>query len=240
MLLLLAALQMSCGGGGNSPVSPSGGSLRYVALGDSITAGVGASDPSRSYASLFSSFLKGRDAGETFTNLGQTGQTTSGLLADLQANTQTRSAVKGARVITISIGANNLLGCITNPLTGGFSASCAAAGVQQFGADWPQIISQIRSSIGSTANIYVINLYSFYPASSPNITAETAVVAQVNAVLTAGATSSASDRYKLVDVYGPFMAGNLCDLTHICSSFDPHPSDAGHAQIAALFEAAYP
>jgi lysophospholipase L1-like esterase len=100
-LLLLAA----CGGGG------SGGGL-YVALGDSLTEGVGATDPaSRSFVALVHSAL-GDDV--ELLNLGHAGDTSGDLinhghLDEAVSALELAGQRQERRLVTITIGGNDLL-----------------------------------------------------------------------------------------------------------------------------------
>jgi lysophospholipase L1-like esterase len=237
LAIALAAIVVGCDSGGSTGTVVKQ-NINYVALGDSITAGNGASDPSRDYVSIFGSWLKSQATTETTTNLGVSGQTSTQFLTELQTSATVRDAVRNADVITISIGGNDFLPCVSST-NGSFDTTCTQAGVTQFSTDWPQIVSTIRTSIGSRAAILVMTLYNFYPTSNPNYSAADAVVQQANTVLINDSTVASTDRYAVADVYTAFKAGQTCDLTHICSTLDPHPSDSGYQLIASVFEGAY-
>lgn len=78
----------------------------YVALGDSLAAGVGAS---RGYVDRYADRLRA-DTGARVrvTNLGVSGQTSSQLLRVLRDDASARRAIGGAEVITFNIGINDL------------------------------------------------------------------------------------------------------------------------------------
>jgi lysophospholipase L1-like esterase len=78
----------------------------YVALGDSLAAGVGAR---RGYVDLYADHLR-KDTGARIelTNLGVSGQTSPQLLRSLRNDPSTRRALRGAEVVTYNIGINDL------------------------------------------------------------------------------------------------------------------------------------
>jgi lysophospholipase L1-like esterase len=78
----------------------------YVALGDSLAAGVGAE---RGYVDRYAAHLR-NDAGAQIrvTNLGVSGQTSSELLDALRGGESMRRAIAGAEVVTFNIGLNDL------------------------------------------------------------------------------------------------------------------------------------
>ena len=80
--------------------------LDYVALGDSLAAGVGAE---RGYVDRYAEHLRNdTGAGVRVVNLGVSGQTSSELLEALRKDPATRRALGGAEVVTFNIGINDL------------------------------------------------------------------------------------------------------------------------------------
>lgn len=83
----------------------------YVAFGDSIAYGLNAS-PGNDYVDLFYNYLENqpenRGTGMEMTNLAVSGYTSSDLLTQLQ-DSNVQNKLKNAKIITISIGSNNLL-----------------------------------------------------------------------------------------------------------------------------------
>jgi lysophospholipase L1-like esterase len=78
----------------------------YVALGDSLAAGVGAR---RGYVDRYAEHLRS-DTGVRIevVNLGRSGQTSSQLLSALRNDPSMRKALGGAEVVTFNIGINDL------------------------------------------------------------------------------------------------------------------------------------
>ena len=78
----------------------------YVALGDSLAAGVGAR---RGYVDRYADHLRDDTGARVeLTNLGVSGQTSPQLLRALRNDPSTRRALRGAEVVTYNIGINDL------------------------------------------------------------------------------------------------------------------------------------
>lgn len=80
----------------------------YVALGDSITAGYGVGN--HNFAQLYYSTLLSQTPNLRFINFGINGLTTSKLSNLLISNPSLRNFITQARVITLTIGSNDLIG----------------------------------------------------------------------------------------------------------------------------------
>ena len=91
-------------------------SVKVVALGDSIPRGYGLSNPSaEAFPALFSQSLEAVLGGAkvNYANIAVDGMTTGGLLTLLQNDS---SALNGADIVVLCIGANNILGPFTEAL----------------------------------------------------------------------------------------------------------------------------
>ncbi len=216
--------------------------VRYTALGDSIARGMGAT-AFYGYVDHFRDYLLTRHRAVAPVNAAIPGMTSGDLLLQLRTDSVTRAAVKHAQVLTISIGGNNLLPCASNNYET-VDTACGAAGVAAFQRDWPQILAEIRGSIGSRAALYAMTLYNPYPGDHPNYAVADTYIEQLNATIR-DAGYTAGSRYAYAEVYGAFQsqAGGtwkVCLWTHFCEAErDPHPTDSGHREIAALHAALY-
>ena len=111
-LLATACSEAESGGSreDEGPRQPSDGretvSWDYVALGDSLAAGVGAE---RGYVDRYAAHLR-NDTGARVrvSNFGVGGQTSSELLDALRGDESLRRAIEGAEVVTFNIGINDL------------------------------------------------------------------------------------------------------------------------------------
>lgn len=80
-----------------------------VVLGDSISTGYGLEDSSKAYVSILEQHMN-----QKVTNLAKDGTTSSELLQLLQGDSTMQSAVAGADVIVVTIGANDILQPVLN------------------------------------------------------------------------------------------------------------------------------
>jgi len=117
----------------------------YVALGDSLAAGVGAR---QGYVDRYAEYLR-EDTGARveLTNLGISGQTSPQLLRALRNDASTRRALRGAQVVTYNIGINDLgraRGSHEAGTCGGAqNERCLRAAVKEFERNWDEITREI-------------------------------------------------------------------------------------------------
>lgn len=117
----------------------------YVALGDSLAAGVGAR---RGYVDRFAEHLR-KDTGARVrvVNLGRSGQTSSQLLYDLRNDTSMRRFIGGAEVVTFNIGINDLghasRGYESGSCGGTENERCLRAAVEEVEDNWDAVIEEI-------------------------------------------------------------------------------------------------
>lgn len=116
----------------------------YVSLGDSIAYGYSA--PSgQGYSDLFNAYLQSKPelAGSQFYNLSHPGDTSSDLLEKLKNNSKVKERLNKSRIVTISIGGNNLLGPVISSL----------AGVYDLKLLDPQLNSKLAQALRSDKNL---------------------------------------------------------------------------------------
>ena len=117
----------------------------YVALGDSLAAGVGAR---RGYVDRYAEYLRD-DTGARVkvVNLGVSGQTSPQLLRALRNDPSIRRALRGAEVVTYNIGINDLgqaRGSYETGTCGGAQGErCLRIAVKEFEANWDAITKEI-------------------------------------------------------------------------------------------------
>ena len=119
----------------------------YVALGDSLAAGIGAR---RGYVDRYASHIR-TDTGTPVNavNLGQSGQTSSQLLHALRSDTSMRRTLSEAEVITFNIGINDLGHAgeaYTNGICGGDNnEECLRTVVERFEENWGAVLAELLS-----------------------------------------------------------------------------------------------
>ncbi len=158
--------------------------LRYVALGDSIAYGYGLAKPeTERYSALIDAYLDSIPGTECDgLNYGVNGQTSSELLTALMTDASFAPDLANADIVTVSIGANNVLGpaismfaqyalnmmiedaslrdASNKRLYESFNAE-ADEGVARFAADLPRIIDAIKSK-APNAKIILQTVYNPY------------------------------------------------------------------------------
>jgi lysophospholipase L1-like esterase len=132
-------------GGATPPDAPA--IWDYVALGDSLAAGVGAR---RGYVDRYAEHLRA-DTGARVrvVNLGVSGQTSPQLLHALRKVPATRRALRGAEVVTFNIGINDLgqaRGSYEAGTCGGAQGErCLRRAVEAFEGNWDAIVRELSS-----------------------------------------------------------------------------------------------
>jgi lysophospholipase L1-like esterase len=128
----------------------------YVALGDSLAAGVGAR---RGYVSRYAEHLR-RETGARLRviNLGLSGQTSSQLLYSIRNDPEIRKALGGAEIVTLNIGLNDLgqarSSYESGTCGGPRNEACLREVVDTVERNWDATINEI-SSLRSTENTII-------------------------------------------------------------------------------------
>jgi lysophospholipase L1-like esterase len=158
-----------------TPVAAGSPSTVYVALGDSLAWGDGASDPaSTSYTALLSDYFAAEPHGgaKQYLNLAVRGETTSSYLLAGQAAAAIAAIsdpTTDTRTVTLSLGGNDLLDllneptdpCVVNPV----SATCqglVASAMSTVAANYPAIMASLSTALGDdpgTEKVFVLTLY---------------------------------------------------------------------------------
>lgn len=227
----------------------------YVALGDSICRGYGLADPeTQRYSSLI-----GKRTGCTVYNYGVDGQTGAGLVQFLRNGKA--EALSQADVVSVSIGANNLLHTLSSLLLSLFSgldqtqsgstvqvdAENLFAAVDEALASFEQELPELLTLIGEqapNARVLFQTVYNPYRSFShfPVRLNGTKIylsdlanecVERLNEMIRDGALQYG---YTVCDVYDAFEqnADQLVNASLGKINFDPHPNAAGHAVIAEV------
>ena len=120
----------------------------YVALGDSLAAGVG--DTSGGYVARYADDVAADLAlGVALQNLAVSGSTSGDLLATLTSDAGVRAAVAGADLVTLDIGGNDVLRGIfafKNGTCGGADGQdCLRQAIADVDANWPSIGASLRA-----------------------------------------------------------------------------------------------
>jgi len=235
----------------------------YLALGDSLAAGYqppGGDQKTRGYAGPVLEGVRKTQPGTQLTNLGCSGETTTSMLRGglcrYPEGSQIAAAVaflKGnaasTRLITLDMGANNVLRCARPAL----DQACATSTTTTVAKELATILGQIRAAAPSVP-IVVLTYYNPLlagwltgPEGRTTATQSQALLGGLNAEITKAAKAA---KAKVADVAGAFATTDgsgspqptnvkrICDWTWMCSQSDIHANDAGYAAMAAAVLAA--
>ncbi len=249
-----------------SASTPSDPSVHYdLALGDSLAAGVGATAPADGYAAVIERDQQADAPGLQLMDLGCSGATTASFIAgggcSYPAGSQLAAAesflrTNGRRVafVTIDIGINDIDGCMS---TTSVDPDCVADGLRQASTGLTQILAGLRSADRRVA-IYGADYYDPFLAAWLDGPAGQTVARQSEVDVLAlddvlsGAYGAAgvpvaqvAARFDTVDFESkssragsvPTNVERICAWTWMCLGPNLHPNDAGHAQLAAAFDA---
>ena len=231
---------------------------QYVSLGDSIANGYGLGNE-KSYTTLLAEALGYSDVLSECVD----GQTSSDLLAAIGAST---ANYEGARLVTVSTGANNILGpampallmLMVAPEIGvstiqspSFDAMLRD-GITRLRTDLPKIVSALREKNGDM-EIVLLSVYNPFRGVKVPLSAADGTVTEFDLgsmtddyirELNLQITETAEDMgCTLADVYTAFEESGEQNVNvtvdqngHIAGSYDPHPNAAGHRLIAEVIE----
>lgn len=246
----LALLALLAWGAAASAQAPTPGGPLYLALGDSLAAGIGASDPAtRGYAALSLALLRGIPAYSRLElrNLAVPGETSASMLAPsgqlerAQAEVRRRQGdgdpANDLRLISLHIGGNDIFAALLRPecLPDPRAEACrerllgqAVPGVEE---RLRRILAALREAAGPQVPIVMLTLYnplSGAPVGDPADEIFAAVGQRYFRL-------AAEVGVEVVDIL-PLFRGRGPQLTHILS-LDPHPNDEGYRLIAEALTA---
>jgi lysophospholipase L1-like esterase len=231
-------------------------------MGDSLAAGVGATQPANDYVNLVYQHELRSHPGLQLVNLACSGATTDSVLHGGGCSYASGSQLGDAEaflsshqgqvaLLTIDIGANDVDGCFS---TSGVDMSCYQSGIDQITTNLPQILGGLRSAYRDLP-IYGMNYYDPYVAVwllGDQALAQQSVqlTTQLNTVLggiysaASAPTADVAARFQITNfaltgsVGGETVPENValaCQWTLICTIEDFHTNDDGHAVLAEAF-----
>jgi len=228
----------------------------YLALGDSLAAGNQPSgdQPERGYAGPVLEGLRKTQAGTQLKNLGCTGETTSSMLGGGTCRYPEGSQIAAAvtflkanaattRLVTLDIGANNVLPCAKPAV----DQACATSSTTRVSKELALILGQIRAA---APNVPIVVLTYYNPllatwnkgAEGRDLaTKSQPLLGSLNTEITKAGKAAGA---KVADVAGAFATTNtsgspqpvnvkrICDWTWMCQAENIHANDAGYAAMA--------
>ena len=237
----------------------------YIALGDSIAEGRGATDEERlDYVGLFNEFYeKDHDGPERLTTYKQDSETSSSIIANQVANAVQVIGDKetDVEVVTLTIGGNDFLPlvgqepCASNP-TGRDCQTIVATALTTFSVNYPAILGDLKAALDSDPGeeqLLVTTYYNPYKGTgSPFELTTDGVLFGTDGTIDCAANATDFTKAGLNDMITCFAAAagaTTVDLylvitdkalthTHIATG-DIHPNDSGYRLIADAVIAAY-
>ncbi len=237
----------------------------YVALGDSLAYGIGASDRTRTaYVPLLFKYFKHPQTEKVriLRNLSRPGETSDSLIAGGQLELAVGAIVEpttDTRVVTLDIGGNDLLfltaaePCQSDP-GGDACQMLVAAQLVKFTRNYSIILTTLQAALDTDPGdetVFVMTYYNpFGGTGHPYEPFADRVLLGSDLVIDCSAPPGdpraglndliacigASSGAVVADVY-PVFGDRALELTHIAAG-DIHPNDAGYATIAQTFIAA--
>jgi lysophospholipase L1-like esterase len=245
-----------------TPVAAAERPTVYVALGDSLAWGDGASNPlETAYVPLLADYFAGVPHGgaKAAVNLAIRGETTQSFLSGQLASAMAAigDPATDTRIVTLSVGGNDLLDllndatdpCAQDPasLTCQFLVVSALQGV----ADrYPLILGSLSAALAADPGdeaVYVLTLYNpFGGTGSPYEAAIDGALLGSDLRIDCAAIGTDPTAAGLNDIVActalafgamvidsyPLIGDNALALTHIGEGFNIHPNDEGYALIA--------
>jgi hypothetical protein len=236
----------------------------YVAMGDSLGAGTGASPGSMSYVNQIYSHELSLHPGLQLENFSCGGATTSSVVHGGNCGSPTTQLATAeaflqahpgqVALLTIDIGANDVDGC-SNGTT--IDNTCLANGLSAIKTNLPLILASLKAAYPGI-RMFGMNYYDPFLASWLSGPAGQTLARQsvtqadaFNTILaslytTAGfptadvATAFQSDDFSLTGTYNsatvPQNVADICNWTYMCVAGDIHANNIGHAALAQAFE----
>ncbi len=209
--------------------------ITYIAIGDSLTAGLGSSEENHlrihGFVPQFTKYL--RDEHNVIVeNYGIPGLSSTGLLALLTADEALQNRLKTAGVISVSIGGNDFLQTIRS-VPESEDESALNLRMEILKRTYQETYKLLRD-LNPDATIILLGLYNPYPKDH-----ELTELGAKYAPLFNGFIEEYADDEKtlVIDPYEAFN-GKALEWTHIAKE-DIHPNDEGYAEITRLMKAAY-
>lgn len=205
----------------------------YTALGDDISKSIVALF-FRGFVYRIKVHLKLTNRRYKFNNFAVPSFTTEDLLNQLRDNKKIRNCVKNSKIITISIGGNNLIKGLLDNYTE-LDGRLLNKGVEDFRNDWPQLLYFIRTSIGSKANIYIMTLYNPFDIDDPNYSIAEYYIYNLNKIISSDLWIHCFD-YKVIDTHD-CLKNTLGERTLLFNNFFkiPLPNYRGYKRLGRAF-----
>ena len=142
--------------------------INYVAIGDSLTQGVGDKTSQGGFVPLFAHDLDDTyDVSVVYQNFGVAGNTSKQIYNQITKQTKIQSALKKADVITLTVGGNDVMKVIRTNLTN-LSESSFEKPALEYQKQLSDLFTYIRQQ-NKDAQVFVLGIYNPFYLNFPNI-----------------------------------------------------------------------
>lgn len=203
-------------------------SLHYLALGDSLTEGVGDTTKQGGFVPLLAEELQSQYDYRLMTNnFGVSGNTSNQILARMTSDETLKQQLKRANLLTVTVGGNDVMRVVQKHITN-LKASSFVRPAKAYQKRLATIIEQARKD-NPDLPIYIVGIYNPFYVNFPELTAMQDVVNQWNQATQE--TLASYDKVYFVSINdllsrGVDNQGNAVTNTN----------DSNYANNAALFE----
>ncbi|GGI09796.1 SGNH/GDSL hydrolase family protein [Egicoccus halophilus] len=139
----------------------SAGTIDYVALGDSLATGAGATT---SYVEEYAELVRDDTGADVeVTNFAVDGWTSQDLLSSLQDDDGVQAALADADLVTLDIGGNDLLRVLPTYLSGNCGGedelACLRDAAERFAERFDDILDEVAALVGDDTDVRTLDLY---------------------------------------------------------------------------------
>lgn len=153
----------------NDPTSAYKETVHYVAVGDSLTQGVGDETKRGGFVPLVADYLTEKYQLKSIQteNFGISGERSDQILKRVKKDDELKRSLKSSDLITITVGGNDLLQAFQKNLTAS-SAKTFARPIKKYEKQVEELLEQVRK-LNKTAPIYVVGIYNPYYLNFPDV-----------------------------------------------------------------------
>ena len=156
--------------------------IKLVAVGDSLTEGVGDESEGGYVGQIKQTLKKKQGLTVTTTNAGKSGDRSDQILARINKSKTLQQQIADADVITVTVGGNDLLQTLEGSLTSNNTAknnSTVAKAQTTYATKLTTLFNKLQS-LNKTASVFVFSIYNPVYVNFPNVTSITHYISQWN------------------------------------------------------------
>ncbi|MFV0528438.1 MAG: SGNH/GDSL hydrolase family protein [Lachnospiraceae bacterium] len=216
--------------------------LNIVALGDSLTQGVGDTTNSGGYVPILANALSGILPSQFVQtrNYGKSGNRVPQLIKRIEKTEEIQTDLKAADIITLTIGANDLMRVVKTNLFSGLTVETFDTPMAEYVVDLGELFKLIRS-YNEEAPIYLLGIYNPFYLKFPEITELQDIVNKWNQATEHYVATQERIYFLPINdqlYMGNGLEGENATINNLLSEDDSfHPNYIGYQIIAEVFGA---